>query len=281
MSHGSFSFRSKLWRALVLAGLAGLLPLNTALAQSYPRVRVERDEAAITLTKRATGRVITVVTAGTVLDVIHMDGDPYVHMDTNQYLVALPRDAWGRRHLGWISGRDVQGFPQVEPAAPRSVQAQSTPSAAQAPRPPQEVDAPPAPAVDIASAARAPEAVTPPEVSEVVLHFAFAKSDLTAEAVSTLSCAMEQLTTDGQDVSFALEGHADWSGPEAFNERLGLERAEAVKRYLTEEHRIPADAISVVSFGERRPAASNDTREGRAENRRVVVKVGGSWLLYN
>jgi outer membrane protein OmpA-like peptidoglycan-associated protein len=75
-------------------------------------------------------------------------------------------------------------------------------------------------------------------------------------------------------LSVALEGHADWVGSEAFNERLGLDRAESVRQYLAEQFRIPADQIRVVSFGESSPAAPNTTREGRAQNRRVVIKGG-------
>jgi outer membrane protein OmpA-like peptidoglycan-associated protein len=74
-------------------------------------------------------------------------------------------------------------------------------------------------------------------------------------------------------VSFALEGHADWVGSEGFNEKLGLARAETVKRHLADQHKIPVDQISVVSYGESRPATTNATSEGRAQNRRVVVAV--------
>jgi len=58
-----------------------------------------------------------------------------------------------------------------------------------------------------------------------------------------------------------------------FNENLGLERAEAVKRYLYEQHQIPLHKMNVISYGEEKPIAPNTNREGRAQNRRVVVKV--------
>ena len=63
-------------------------------------------------------------------------------------------------------------------------------------------------------------------------------------------------------------------GSEPFNEKLGLARAENVKRYLAEQYQIPTEKISLVSYGENQPAASNSTKEGRAQNRRVVIKVG-------
>ena len=54
---------------------------------------------------------------------------------------------------------------------------------------------------------------------------------------------------------------------------IGLERAEAVKRYLYEQHHVPLHKISVISYGETKPVDSNGTRAGRARNRRVEVKV--------
>jgi len=52
-----------------------------------------------------------------------------------------------------------------------------------------------------------------------------------------------------------------------------MERAEAVKRYLYEHHQVPLHKMNTISYGEERPAADNKTREGRAQNRRVVIKV--------
>jgi outer membrane protein OmpA-like peptidoglycan-associated protein len=54
---------------------------------------------------------------------------------------------------------------------------------------------------------------------------------------------------------------------------LGLERAENVKRYIYEQHQVPLHRINVISYGEEKPVAPNNTRDGRAQNRRVVIKV--------
>ncbi len=70
-----------------------------------------------------------------------------------------------------------------------------------------------------------------------------------------------------------IEGHTDSTGSTAMNERLGLARAENVKRYLYETYQIPLHKINVISYGEDKPVAPNNTREGRAQNRRVVIKV--------
>jgi outer membrane protein OmpA-like peptidoglycan-associated protein len=70
-----------------------------------------------------------------------------------------------------------------------------------------------------------------------------------------------------------IEGHTDNVGDKKYNERLGLSRAEAVKRYLYEQHQVPLHKMNVISYGEDKPATDNKTREGRAQNRRVVIKV--------
>ena len=54
-----------------------------------------------------------------------------------------------------------------------------------------------------------------------------------------------------------------------------MERAEAVKRYLYEQHQIPLHKMNVISYGEEKPVAPNKTRDGRAQNRRVVIKILG------
>ena len=72
---------------------------------------------------------------------------------------------------------------------------------------------------------------------------------------------------------FEIEGHTDSTGAATTNEMIGLERAEAVKRYLYEQHHVPLHKISVISYGETKPVDSNGTRAGRARNRRVEVKV--------
>jgi outer membrane protein OmpA-like peptidoglycan-associated protein len=84
---------------------------------------------------------------------------------------------------------------------------------------------------------------------------------------------IDQLMANPQNVYFEIEGHTDSTGSAASNERLGLERAEAVKAYLYEQHQVPLHKMNVISYGEEKPTAPNDTLEGRAQNRRVVVRV--------
>jgi hypothetical protein len=72
---------------------------------------------------------------------------------------------------------------------------------------------------------------------------------------------------------FVIEGHTDNLGSKEVNERVGLSRALAVRQYLTERYEIPRDAMRVVSYGGDQPVADNATPEGRALNRRVVIRM--------
>ena len=114
---------------------------------------------------------------------------------------------------------------------------------------------------------------------EVVLSqdqgdFGFGQAELPDEAKGEIDRLAGQLKADAQrNVYIEIEGHTDATGEPIVNERLGLERAEAVKRYLHESHQIPLHRMNTISYGEEKPIAPNDTREGRAQNRRVVVRV--------
>jgi outer membrane protein OmpA-like peptidoglycan-associated protein len=115
-------------------------------------------------------------------------------------------------------------------------------------------------------------------VYEVVLsedsgNFKFGQVDLPQEAKAKLDEMIEKLKADPKGAFFEIEGHTDNVGDAKVNERIGLERAEAVKRYLYEQHQIPLHKMNVISYGEEKPVAPNKTKEGRAQNRRVVVKV--------
>ena len=70
-------------------------------------------------------------------------------------------------------------------------------------------------------------------------------------------------------------GHTDATGSDAYNQALSIRRVEAVKAYLVSKG-IPADQIKTEGRGESQPVASNQTREGRAQNRRVEIQVVGT-----
>jgi outer membrane protein OmpA-like peptidoglycan-associated protein len=115
-------------------------------------------------------------------------------------------------------------------------------------------------------------------VYEVVLSnqdvtFGFDDTDLSDKAQQELSALVETLREEPRNVLIVIEGHTDSIGPTTINKRIGLERAEAVERYLYEKHQIPLPKMDVISYGEERPAAPNTTKAGREQNRRVVIKV--------
>jgi peptidoglycan-associated lipoprotein len=104
-------------------------------------------------------------------------------------------------------------------------------------------------------------------------QFKLGKFELPEDATGALDTMVGQLKTDKKAVWVEIEGHTDSTGDKKMNEALGLARAEAVKRYLYEKHQIPLHKINVISYGEEKPVAPNKTRDGRAQNRRVVIKV--------
>jgi outer membrane protein OmpA-like peptidoglycan-associated protein len=115
-------------------------------------------------------------------------------------------------------------------------------------------------------------------VYEVVLsedkgNFKFGKAMMPDEAKTELDTLVQQLKAEPKGAYIEIEGHTDSAGTPQGNYRLGLERAENVKRYLYEQHQVPLHRINVISYGEDKPIAPNKTRDGRSQNRRVVIKV--------
>jgi peptidoglycan-associated lipoprotein len=110
-------------------------------------------------------------------------------------------------------------------------------------------------------------------ISEESGKFRFGAAQLPDEAKSAIDQMVNNLKEQKSAVWIEIEGHTDSVGAKDYNERLGLERAEAVKRYLYEQHQVPLHKMNVISYGEDKPAAPNNTRDGRAQNRRVVIKV--------
>jgi len=115
-------------------------------------------------------------------------------------------------------------------------------------------------------------------VYEVVLNsengnFKFGDTKLPDDVKAKLDGIVQQLKADPKNVFIEIEGHTDNVGAKEVNERVGLERAEATKRYLYEQFQIPLHKMNVISFAAEKPVAPNNTKEGRAQNRRVVIKV--------
>jgi outer membrane protein OmpA-like peptidoglycan-associated protein len=131
-----------------------------------------------------------------------------------------------------------------------------------------------------AADAKAVETASKRIMYEVVLsenqgNFTFGKSVLPDAAKTRIDELVTQIKSDPKGAYFEIEGHTDNVGDAMYNEKLGLERAEAVKRYLYEQHQIPLHRMNVVSYGETKPSVENNNRDNRAQNRRVVLRILG------
>jgi outer membrane protein OmpA-like peptidoglycan-associated protein len=129
--------------------------------------------------------------------------------------------------------------------------------------------APPPPAV----VAQAPPPA-PPLSKKIILrgvNFDFDKSTLRRDAIPILDEAARTLQAE-PTLQVSVEGHTDSRGTDAYNQALSLRRANTVRSYLA-DHGVDKNRLSVVGHGESKPVASNDTDDGRAQNRRVELLV--------
>jgi outer membrane protein OmpA-like peptidoglycan-associated protein len=97
-------------------------------------------------------------------------------------------------------------------------------------------------------------------------------STLSDEAKSRLTEFATKLKSDNRPVYLEIQGYTDSTGGPAANLALGAARAEAVRLYLNEQG-VALNRMATISYGQDNPVASNDTRDGRAQNRRVVMVV--------
>jgi len=109
-------------------------------------------------------------------------------------------------------------------------------------------------------------------LSDDSMKFGVSKAALSPEVQARLDAFAEKLKTDNRNVYVEVQGHTDATGSKEGNYRLGEERAEAVRRYLN-QHGVPLNRISTISYGPDAPAAANTDRAGRQANRRVVLIV--------
>jgi len=109
-------------------------------------------------------------------------------------------------------------------------------------------------------------------VTETAVHFGFDKDNLTKKAQE----ALDQLATDVPNAKgfiITVEGGTDSVGSAEYNYSLSERRADSVIQYLASKHNIPAHKIYLVGLGKDKPVEDNKSREGRAKNRRVDVRL--------
>ncbi|HVF92327.1 MAG TPA: OmpA family protein [Blastocatellia bacterium] len=104
------------------------------------------------------------------------------------------------------------------------------------------------------------------------VNFKFDSHELTPEAQEALDQIASQIKDRGNFI-LEIQGFADSTGTDGYNNQLTQKRADAVRRYLAEQHNIPLFRMHILGFGEVRAVADNRTREGRAQNRRVEVRL--------
>ena len=109
-------------------------------------------------------------------------------------------------------------------------------------------------------------------VAETSVKFGFDKDNLTKQAQAALDQLAAQIaSTKGYII--ALEGGTDSVGPADYNYDLSQRRANSVIQYLATKYNVPAHKIYVIGLGKDKPAESNKTSAGRADNRRVDVRL--------
>ncbi|MDB6063338.1 MAG: hypothetical protein JWM78_3441 [Verrucomicrobiaceae bacterium] len=108
------------------------------------------------------------------------------------------------------------------------------------------------------------------EEMKLDILFAHDKSDITDQYTGEVERAAKFLKRYA-DVKAVIEGHTDSDGTDAYNLKLSQRRADAVKDSLVTRYNIDASRLSAVGYGESRPVASNATKDGKAQNRRVVA----------
>lgn len=104
------------------------------------------------------------------------------------------------------------------------------------------------------------------------VNFKFDSYQLTPEAKEALDQIAGQIKDRGNFI-LEIQGFADATGTDSYNNQLTQKRADAVRRYLAEQHSIPLFRMHILGFGEVRPVADNATRTGRAQNRRVEIRL--------
>ncbi len=137
----------------------------------------------------------------------------------------------------------------------------------------------PAPAAAPAAAKPAPAPAPAPVASSKVTYaadafFDFDKAVLKPEGKAKLDDLVSKVKDINLEVIIAV-GHTDSIGTDAYNQKLSVRRAEAVKAYLVSKG-IEKNRVYTEGKGKKQPVADNKTKEGRAKNRRVEIEVVGT-----
>ena len=109
-------------------------------------------------------------------------------------------------------------------------------------------------------------------LSDDGVKFPSNRAQLSPEAQERLTQLVQKLKSENKPVYLEIQGHTDSAGDAKYNEKLGYDRAEAVRKFLSQQG-LPLSRMSTISYGEELPAVPNTNRQSRAQNRRVAVVV--------
>ena len=132
-----------------------------------------------------------------------------------------------------------------------------------------------APVTPVAPVAPAPQELTEDLNMELRVFFDTNKSNIKDQYKPEIAKVAEKLG-EYPNATANIEGHTDNTGPRALNERLSLARANSVKSSLVNEYNVDPARLSTQGFAWDQPIADNNTKEGRAMNRRVFATISGS-----
>ena len=111
-----------------------------------------------------------------------------------------------------------------------------------------------------------------PLAMELKVNFDFDRSEVKPEYFDQVK-KVADFMKENPKTSVVIEGHTDNVGTEEYNLKLSARRANAVAKLLTEKYGIAMDRMTAQSLGESKPIASNDTPDGRAQNRRIYAHI--------
>ena len=143
-----------------------------------------------------------------------------------------------------------------------------TPCEKPAPPPPPPAPTPPPPAP------APPPPPPPPKPAPVFENIYFNENKTNIDPVAAKALDRDgAMLKENPDIKVEIGGHTDSLGSEKANQKISEKRAESVKKYLMDKFNIPGDRMIVKGYGSKKPIADNGTKEGRAKNRRVELKI--------
>ena len=176
------------------------------------------------------------------------------------------------RNSSWTPATAAPGCDGAIVEKPATAAAAPAPTPAPAPEPAAAPPAPPPPPPP--APAPAPAATSSKVTYAADTFFDFDKSVLKPEGKAKLNDLVDKIKAINLEVIIAV-GHTDAVGSDAYNQKLSMRRAQAVKAYLVSKG-IEKSRIYTEGKGEKQPVADNKTKEGRAKNRRVEIEVVGA-----